>query len=542
MEYRYEVEHIDGEANVWADMISRWAGNHDPTVHLNAMTLRKRSPAELRPDIQPRRKRTRCRRKKTLVDDQQLLPQLLRPLDDPDFVWPSASVIRDTQQLHADCRPQVAVGDEENGWFIEDKVWIPRKAGDLVQRLLVVAHCGPQGHRGRDAMMESVGRHFNVHHLRARIENFLASCLMCKHVKGGKTIQRPWGPTFRTNERNGALHFDFLTLGESFSGDSYLLVLKDEATHFTELVPCSAPTSTVVVESILAWYSRFGVAPVWISDQGSHFKAEIVGELCRRLKARHEFTVVYSPWINGSVERANRDIMQVLRVMCLEYKVDTHDWTFFVPMLQASLNHTPVPSLGNAAPVELFCGLPLPSPLNLCMDAKQKIIMELPEQPEAIQTWLGKLRHSIHELHKPMIRERAQQTVRNKRMQKYARRPNFSVGDYVLRSRVDQKHHDKLLVTWVGPYQITRADPHSFQVRHLVTGALTDVHLSRLKFYADISLSITEELRDHVAAQGIVLSVGELKDSRWNEDTDDYEVLIGWKGLEPIEDSWEPLL
>ncbi|OWY94590.1 DNA/RNA polymerase, partial [Phytophthora megakarya] len=181
MEYRYEVEHIDGEANVWADMISRWAGNHDPTVHLNAMTLRKRSPAELRPDIQPLRKRTRCRRKTTIVDDQQLLSQLLRPLDDPDFVWPSASVIRDTQQLHADCRPQVAVGDEENGWFIEDKVWIPRKAGDLVQRLLVVAHCGPQGHRGRDAMMESVGRHFNVHHLRARVENFLASCLMCKH-------------------------------------------------------------------------------------------------------------------------------------------------------------------------------------------------------------------------------------------------------------------------------------------------------------------------------------------------------------------------
>ncbi|OWY95915.1 hypothetical protein PHMEG_00033950 [Phytophthora megakarya] len=88
------------------------------------------------------------------------------------------------------------------------------------------------------------------------------------------------------------------------------------------------------------------------------------------------------PWINGSIERANRDIIQVLRAFCLEYEVDTHDWTFFVPILQGNLNHTPVPSLGNKAPIELFCGLPLPSPLDVCMDAEQKKIIALPEQPE----------------------------------------------------------------------------------------------------------------------------------------------------------------
>ncbi|ETN18244.1 hypothetical protein PPTG_03909 [Phytophthora nicotianae INRA-310] len=93
-------------------------------------------------------------------------------------------------------------------------------------------------------------------------------------------------------------------------------------------------------------------------------------------------------------------------------------------------------------------------------------------------------------------------------MQKYARRPSFDVGDYVLRSRVDQKHHDKLLP-------------------------------SRLKFYADKSLLVSEELRDHVAVQGIVLSVEKLNETRWNKDKNDYEVLISWKGLESIEDSWE---
>ncbi|POM64024.1 LOW QUALITY PROTEIN: Hypothetical protein PHPALM_20508 [Phytophthora palmivora] len=42
------------------------------------------------------------------------------------------------------------------------------------------------------------------------------------------------------------------------AGDTYLLVLKDEATHFCELTPRSTPTSTVAVEAILAWHSRYG--------------------------------------------------------------------------------------------------------------------------------------------------------------------------------------------------------------------------------------------------------------------------------------------
>ncbi|KAE9004876.1 hypothetical protein PR001_g17597 [Phytophthora rubi] len=166
--------------------------------------------------------------------------------------------------------------------------------------------------------------------------------------------------------------------------------------------------------------------------------------------------------------------------------------------------------------------------------------MEIPEQPEAIGKWMEQLRNSIRALHKPMMEERARQTVRNKRMQKYACRPNFDVGDYVLRSRVDQKHHDKLLVTWVGPYQVVRADSHSFAVRHWLTGKESDVHPSRLKYYADSSLQVTEELREHIAAQGLILPVSELKEARWNKEKKDYEVLVSWKGLEPIEDSWEP--
>ncbi|OWZ10624.1 hypothetical protein PHMEG_00016493 [Phytophthora megakarya] len=123
--------------------------------------------------------------------------------------------------------------------------------------------------------------------------------------------------------------------------------------------------------------------------------------------------------------------------MILDYKISTEDWVYLTPLVQSSLNHTAVPSLGNRAPTELFTG-------------------------------------------------------------------------------------SKLLVTWQGPYKVVRADSLSLLVRHLVTGDELDAHPSRLKFYTDSSLDVTEN-------------------HRWNTSIKDYEVLVSWKGLESVEGSWEPL-
>uniref|UniRef100_K3X3V1 Chromo domain-containing protein n=1 Tax=Globisporangium ultimum (strain ATCC 200006 / CBS 805.95 / DAOM BR144) TaxID=431595 RepID=K3X3V1_GLOUD len=104
-----------------------------------------------------------------------------------------------------------------------------------------------------------------------------------------------------------------------------------------------------------------------------------------------------------------------------------------------------------------------------------------------------------------------------------------------------QKANNKLLVTWVGPYQVIQADEYSFGVRHLVSGDEQDVHASRLKFYADQSLEVTEEVLEHVASQGIVMAVESIKQNRWCDAKREFELLINWKGFESIEDSWEPM-
>ncbi|KAJ8531731.1 hypothetical protein ON010_g14231 [Phytophthora cinnamomi] len=182
-------------------------------------------------------------------------------------------------------------------------------------------------------------------------------------------------------------------------------------------MPCATPTSAVAVGAILDWHSRFGIPPIWISDQGSHFKNEVAAEVCKRLKSEQQFTVAYCPWINGSIERLNHDVIQVLRVMWLEYKKDIREWTMFVQMLRASVNHTPLSSLANKAPVELFCALPLPSPLDFCVDLVQKKVLEMTRQPELIEQNFSELRASVPLMHKDAAAERDEQTCRNNKRQ-----------------------------------------------------------------------------------------------------------------------------
>ncbi|POM79288.1 Hypothetical protein PHPALM_3089 [Phytophthora palmivora] len=78
-------------------------------------------------------------------------------------------------------------------------------------------------------------------------------------------------------------------------------------------------------------------------------------------------------------------------------------------------------------------------------------------------------------------------------------------------------------------------------VWNFVTILLLACHRSKLKFYADSNLNVTEEPLEHISSQGVILAVEKLKGHRWNSKINDYEVLVQWKGLESIEDSYEPL-
>lgn len=97
------------------------------------------------------------------------------------------------------------------------------------------------------------------------------------------------------------------------------------------------------------------------------------------------------------------------------------------------------------------------------------------------------------------------------------------------------------MVTWVGPYKIVKELDTSYLIENLLNGEQNDVHATRLKHYADSTLGVTEELKHHVAVQGVSLGVREIKSSRYSKAAREWQLLVSWQGLEDAEDSWEAL-
>ncbi|KAF1322126.1 hypothetical protein FI667_g11572, partial [Globisporangium splendens] len=483
---------------------------------------------------------TAMRAKKLTTTHRRTSTVYIRPLDSDAFVWPTYEEIKRCQNLHRP--PSGAEQDDDGTWRVNGRVWIPEEAHDLLERLLVISHCGARGHRGMDVMQNQLKAVFEVVRLAKLVRRFCNECLLCLHVKGGRIIPRPWSETFHAHERNEALHWDFLYLGESFEGNAYLLVLKDAATHYTQLVRCECPTAEVAAQAMLDWYSNFGLAKVWISDCGTHFKNKVIQVLCTRLKAKQDFVLAYCPWCNGTIERVNRDIIQVLKVLILEYKINRRDWPYLLPLVQASLNHSQVASLAHKAPIELFTGLQCPSPLTTILaPSNHEMIVTIDDTSDFVEAKLRNLRESLSAMHLEVKEKKKNQTQYN--MDKRKGKPaNFSIGDYVLRSRVDERRGlGKLMVTWTGPFRVVEACEYYFVVEHLITKERADVHASRLKFYRDDSLNVTRELIEHVGAQDTLLGVERICSHQYNDNMKSYELLVKWKGFEDIEDSWEPV-
>lgn len=58
------------------------------------------------------------------------------------------------------------------------------------------------------------------------------------------------------------------------------------------------------------------------------------------------------------------------------------------------------------------------------------------------------------------------------------------------------------MISWVGPFKVIDALSQLFIIEHLITKVRHDVHSSCLKFYADSSLDIIEEMMKHVQTKG----------------------------------------
>jgi RNase H-like domain found in reverse transcriptase/Reverse transcriptase (RNA-dependent DNA polymerase)/Integrase core domain/Integrase zinc binding domain/Chromo (CHRromatin Organisation MOdifier) domain len=520
--YRYTIEFVPGSDNVWSDMLTRWA-SPPQSARLSALFL-----APIAPTL------------------------------DAEFHWPTAEEIRllQTAEYELLCSPSssptsdfpvaqltpLASGILGTG---ENVVWIPAAAAGMQLRICIVAHTSMGGHRGLKTTTNTIREHFEWKTMLADIKTFCNTCLHCLSTIGGDRVPRPFGEALHADRPNDVLHMDFLFMGSSTTGATYVLVLKDDLSSYVWLIPCQRADAASVVDALVLWFAAFGVAYTWVSDRGSHFKNKVMDGVRQALRSQHHYTTAYCPWANGTVERACKEVLRATRALLSEFRLQPNQWPEVCPVVQSALNHSPSSQRGQIAPITIFTGQAAESPLRSIFITGEAATRSLSDIQLQQALSIEHLRAAVDGIHKEATdASSVRRAAARKRRTEHSgvQPPNFEVGDFVLVSKRTFHTNEKLTLRWRGPRRVvgTLSD-YVFEVQDLETEQVASVHASRLRYYHDPSLNITVDLLAHIAhnEQGYVIK--EITDIRHDARTQDLFVLVYWLGFEDEDASWEPI-
>jgi transposase InsO family protein len=110
----------------------------------------------------------------------------------------------------------------------------------------------------------------------------------------------------------------------SSSGNKYILVITDLLSKFVVAKPtrdCSSLTAaTILMEEVIF---KYGCPNQILTDNGSHFTAELFNQIMSLYGICHIYTTPYNPQANGACERFNSSMCDSLSSICNNRR---NDW------------------------------------------------------------------------------------------------------------------------------------------------------------------------------------------------------------------------
>ncbi|XP_076467207.1 uncharacterized protein LOC143298275 [Babylonia areolata] len=308
----------------------------------------------------------------------------------------------------------------------------------LRQQIMQLGHDAPMaGHMGVRRTKQRVARDFYWPGMCGDIARYVRSCPQCQ-----KTVDKgqiPPVPVMRTPIPENP--FDKVGVDivgpirpASSRGNRYVLVQVDHTTRYPDAVPLKNIDTVTVAEALWGLWCRTGVPKTVLTDRGTQFTSNMMGEVHRLLGIKGETTTPYHAQCNGVVERFNGTLKKMIRKLAMDKPTE---WDRWIPAALFAYRETPQESTG-FAPFELLYGRQTPGE---------------EEENCTVAEYVVDLRNRIAQ-----TCEIARQAVKkaagtNKRyFDRKARQRTFDPDDrvYVLRPT----KHNKLELTWQGPYQV----------------------------------------------------------------------------------------
>ena len=508
--YDYVIEHIPGEHNLWADMLSRWAAGTAEHLLQRERALQPCKRAERATPATGavgvgleggRAQRAaaltlRARGDRILTEPPHTTHRATG--DDTveineDEQWPTMAAILRAQRAEPDNEDRGgAVQDDDGVWKRQQRVYIPEGPHRLRKRILVVAHAGAAGHRGMEPTINQLRTRFCWPGMEQQARAFIRQCILCVKTRGNKVVPRPLGKALQGAAPGDALHMDFVSMVEATGSSGVakgLLVLKDGFSAHVTLWPADAYDAATAEEAVVAWAALHGVPRILVTDGGTHFDNAIVKSMQKRFRAAYHITTAYAPWANGIVERVMRELVRLMRTLLAETNIPKERWVELVPVVQSVINQTPNRARAGYSPNQLVFGRETPRPLDTIAfgrlptetavelaekDLAEAVRRHLRAATETLQdSWL-KAAQSREQRHDENARQRRQRLAADGREGR-----QFAVGEYVLVHVPVPRH--KLRVQWLGPFRVVdTVNEWVYVVEDILTQKRKTVHADRI--------------------------------------------------------------
>lgn len=526
-QFPYVIEHVEGERNVFADILTRWLKGY-------------------------RSERRGVRRMCKLARISDIVESPAKE----SFIWPSIACFEKSQQRYRPSPKDDGVTwDQADGlWKKGSCIWIPAKDLELQMKVLVVSHCSLGGHRGQDATESIIRENFVWRDMKGDIAEFVKTCIHCIVTRAGEVIPRPLGTQLHGQRPNEVVHVDYLFMGEGVDDLKYVLLIRDELSSFVWLCATATATGEFAAEMLSKWVAMFSTMVWLITDQGSHFHNALHNDMVRKFKTRKHFTTAYSPWANGTVERVNREVLRAAKALLSEWHLGVKDWPAVVDCVQSVLNQSPLRRLGTSrpgvfrTPLEVFTAIKPSRPLLCALPMSKYKEAESDEDIRVRQvTNIDEVQKALDAMHKDVNErvdaERARQILKHNAKTNVLP-ANFTVGDFVLVRRAQKCKGHKLQFLWRGPRRITTAiNKWVFEVQGLVDKKREVVHARRLLWYRadrdgfEVDPAVVEYATHSETNYEDIHELLEVK-----EENGEFEVLVEWKGLpDQVDRTYEPL-
>jgi hypothetical protein len=524
--FTYDVEFVEGERNVWADLLSRWgAATHSSSSSSSSKVRR--------------------------ILQTPLSPFLAKST----FEWPTTHEIAAAQRSCVRVRrPSKSFRRGDGLWCvpITHQIWIPQNAAELQTRICVIAHAGPAGHRGITSTLTAIKDCFYWQTIEKDVKTFVNQCIHCMSTKGSHKIPRLLGEAIHGDRPGDVLHMDYAhmySLPKEVNEEprhQYIHILMDDCTKLIWLDAIEEPDAASTAQSIETWAATFGMPRVWVSDGGSHYKNQVIEELSRRYGATHHITLAYCPWSNGTIENMVGQVKRVFKMLLSEYRLQQQRWPELMRMVQSALNSAPTERLGGRSPIEAMTGVKPMTAINSLSFLEEDEQCSAKELSKKLKEAIEELAQKRDQIHKKIAEDAksSRDKHRERANAKLTTKPLSLVeGDYVLVADTGKQTGNNLRVKWRGPRRIVSIPSQwTYIVEDILQGVKKEVHASRIKLYRDKDLNITQEIKDHAGHVEDTLEVEYFSAIRKAEKGNGWEILTHWRGFEDEYASWEPLI